>query len=30
MLAVGFAAFLLYLRMVRFRPATVDAGLASS
>ena len=26
MLAVGFAAFLLYLRMTGFRPATVDAG----
>lgn len=30
MLAAGFAAFLLYLRMVKFRPAIVDAGLASS
>jgi DHA1 family bicyclomycin/chloramphenicol resistance-like MFS transporter len=30
MLAVGFAAFLLYLRMAAFRSATVDAGAASS
>ena len=30
MLAAGFAAYLLYLRMVKFRPAKVDAGLASS
>ena len=30
MLAVGFAAFLLYLRMTGFRPATVDAGSVSS
>jgi DHA1 family bicyclomycin/chloramphenicol resistance-like MFS transporter len=30
MLAVGFAAFLLYLRMAGFRSAPVDSGLASS
>ena len=30
MLAVGLAAFLLYLRVAGFRPATVDAGAASS
>jgi DHA1 family bicyclomycin/chloramphenicol resistance-like MFS transporter len=30
MLAMGFAAFLLYLRMAGFRSAPVDAGLASS
>ena len=30
MLAVGLAAFLLYLRMAGFRPATVDAEAASS